>query len=365
MSEELTPKEIALQHLKGSISSESTELTDEQKAAATKAEEDRVAAETKKKEEDEAAAKLQKEKEELEAKNKPVEINDDLVLNYLKSKNINVSKLEELIPKAVEEDKVKLQEQRDGEKLSYGLKKGLFNTKQYESFIADSKNKVDLVFNAELADAKKEDPDWNEDKEREFKEEFNDKFGINSDATSRKFKSGQNQINILSDALLKSNYSSIYKLDGEFERHEKEVLSKKEFQQKILTQAPIYKQDVESIVSGLSKVTIPLGGENFEVAVSKEYREDIKNLLLDTDFTTSQISKGHTKEGLQDIAQNLLKTKYFNELSFEAAKKYFDKHQKGLRGIPPAGKIETNENDVVLTENQKIALSYIKPQIAN
>ena len=374
MSETLTPKEIALQHLKGSVSTESTELTDDQKKAAeAKAEEEKLAAEATaaevKKKEDEEAAKLQKEKEELEAKNKPAELNDDVVLNYLKSKNINVSKLEELAPKPAEEDKIKKQEERDSEKLTYGLKKGLFNTKQYESFIADSKNKTELVFNAELAEAKKEDPDWNDDKEKEFREEFNDKFGVNADPSSRKFKSGQNQLNIISDSLLKSTYSSIYKLDSEFDRHEQELNSKKEFQQKVLAQAPIYKQDVETIVAGLSKISVPLGGENFDVDVSKEYQEDIKNLLLDQDFTTAQIKKGHTKEGLQDIATNLLKTKYFNELSHEAAKKYLDKHQKGVRGIPEKGKTETGGDPLEnLTDKQKEALNYFKgvaPAIAN
>ena len=53
-----------------------------------------------------------------------------------------------------EDDKKKLQDARDADKLSFGLKQGLFNRNQYESFIADSKNPKDLVYQRELAEAK-------------------------------------------------------------------------------------------------------------------------------------------------------------------------------------------------------------------
>jgi hypothetical protein len=362
--QELTPKEIALQHFTGKNPLEENTPDPNEEADKLKLE-----AETKAAKEKEDADKLKAEEEKKKATKVEIpELTDEQIFALASKKaGREIKSWDEFKPQPAPEDKQKLQDERDANKLSYGLQKGLFNTTTYESFIADSKDRVGLVYRAELEDAKKDDPAWDEDKEKEFKADFDEKFGIELDKTSPKYKRGQKQLAVIADSILKSTYAPIYSLDSEFGKYESVENTKKEQQQKILATAPIFKQDVETVLSELSTVSIQMGNETYAVPVSKEVIKSVNDLLIDEKFVSDQILAGHTKENLSKIAHNIIISQHFNELSFEAAKQYRAKHEKGLRGIPEGGKLEkqSSDNDN-LTDNQKKAITYWTPQtVAN
>jgi hypothetical protein len=308
--------------------------------------------------------------EEAKQKNPPpvviAEPTDEQLLEAIsKRSGRKISSFDELKPKPEEIDKEKLAEKREADKLSFGLQKGLFNKKQFENFIADSKDPIGLVYAAELQEAKKEDPAWDEDKEREFKEEFDEKFGLNLDQSSPKFKRGQKQLNIIADTILKSTYAPIYNLESEYGRHETEANQQAANKQKILETAPVYKKEVDEIVTNLASVDFPFGAdEKYTVPVPKEMRDSIREILLDKDFVTSQILNGYKKEEIAQIATNMVITQNYPALAHEAAKQYRAKHEKGVRGIPEGGKIETGGDPYEnLTEAQRTALKFFKPEV--
>ncbi len=359
----------ALEHLTGKKAEvPGAKTQDEIDAQAKLAEEQRL--EAKKKEEEAEALRLEEEKKKQQpAPVVKAELTDDeLVAELEKRTGRKVKSLDDLKPTPTEDDKKKAEENRDADKLSYGLKKGLFNRKQYESFIADSKDPKELVYGRELAAAKADDPAWDDEKEKTFRAEFEEEFGLDLDPSSSKRKRGEKKLIAIAENILQKEYAPILNLDSAYGQYENQVNSQKEQEQKIIQAAPAYREDVTSIVSGLNKIDFAFGADSFEVPVSKEMSEDLSEVMLDNNFSASQILSGVKKDKLNEFARQYLIGKYFQDLSFEAAKKYREKHEKGVRGIPESGKLETpGDDNPELSDRQKTALSYLRgqPVVAN
>lgn len=310
--------------------------------------------------------RLEEEEKKKQKDNTPAlpVITDEMLLEEVSKKTgKKFTSWDELKPKPEEIDKEKAAERREANKLSYGLQNGLFNKKQFENFIADSKNPIGLVYAAELNEAKKDDPQWDDDKEKEFKEEFEDKFGLGLDPSASKYKRGQKQIGIIADTILRHEYSSIYGLEGEYSKHESFQNTEEANKKKILESAPIYKKDVEEVVSGLATIDFPFGkDETYTVPVSEDIRNSIQSVLMDQDFVSSKILEGYKKEEIAEIATNMVISQNYVSLAHEAAKKYREKHEKGVHGIPDVGKVETPGNNLEgLSDNQKKAIEFFKP----
>jgi len=354
-----TDQKIAIARLKGETIP-ATETKTPEEIEAERAESDRIAAE-------QEAERIRLEKEKTPVPVQVPELTDEQLMELVAKKSgRKVTSWDELKPTPEIVDKEKEAEKRESEKLTFGLKKGLFNKKQYEGFIADSKNPIGLVYAAELNEAKKDDPEWNEDKEREFKEEFDAKFGLDLDPTSSKHKRGQKQIGIIAEKILRDGYAPIFNLEGEYSKFESENSKQKEIQDKILAAAPIYKQDVVDSVSKLSKIEIPFGDEKYEVPVSKEILDSIQETLMDKDFVSSKITQGYTKDEIYDIAHTMVVSQNFATLAHEAAKQYMAKREKGVRGIPTGGTLQkVGDPHEGLTEDQKKALKFYQPAGSN
>jgi len=359
---ELSPeKKAALARFKGEEFKPDPVKTQEEIAAEKEAADKLLA--------DQEAERIRLEEEEKK-KSPPAsviqELTDEELLEIASKKSgRKITSWDELKPKPEEIDKEKLAEKREADKLSFGLQKGLFNKKQFENFISDSKDPIGLVYAAELQEAKKEDPAWDEEKEKEFKDEFEEKFGLNLDQTSSKFKRGQKQLNIIAENILKSTYAPIYNLESEYGRHESETNQQAANKQKILETAPVYKKEIDEIVTGLSTVDFPFGkDETYTVPVSQEIRDSVKEILLDRDFVSSQILKRYKKEEIAQIATNMVITQNYPALAYEAAKLYRAKHEKGVRGIPEVGRIENGGDPYEnLTEPQRTALKFFKSEV--
>jgi hypothetical protein len=358
---ELSPeKKAAIARFKGEEVVTTEEKTPEQIAAEKEAADKLLA--------DQEAERLRLEEEKEKQKQTPAPapvITDEMLFEELSKKTgKKFTSWDELKPKPEEIDKEKAAEQREANKLSYGLQKGLFNKKQFENFIADSKDPIGLVYAAELNEAKKDDPEWNADKEAEFKEEFEAKFGIGLDPSSSKYKRGQKQIGIIADTILRHEYSPIYNLEGEYSKYETVQTTEAANKKKILEVAPIYKKDVEEVVSGLATIDFPFGDdEKYTVPVSEEIRNSIQSVLMDQDFVKSKILEGYKKEEIAQLATNLVISQNYGSLAHEAAKLYRAKHEKGVRGIPEGGKVDNNNNQLEgLTDAQKTAIKFFQPE---
>lgn len=354
-------QKIAMKHFGKDVDATPAK-TEEEIAAEKDAEEKRIAAEAKTAEE---ARLAEEEKNKVVNTTEPakVELTDEELMELVAKKSgRKLTSWDDLKSAPTEEDKKKLEESRDSEKLSFGLKKGLFNKNQYESFIADSKNPKDLVYARELAEAKADDQEWDADKEKEFKEEFEEKFGLNLDPTASKSKRGQKQLNLIAESILKKEYGSIFQLDAEYGKYESERNTVESRKQKVLSEAPAYRENVTKVLADFSKVEMKFGTEIVEVPVSADIIKEVTDVMLDNGFSTDQILKGYKKENLSEFVKQYIRGQYFDQLSFEAAKKYHEKHEKGVRGIPTGGALQKVEDGADLTDKQKEALQYFKGQ---
>lgn len=301
-------------------------------------------------------------------KNKEVvipEINDDAVLKYLRQKGLAVDSLEDLNKPATEADLAKQADDRESAKLTYGLNKGLFNRKTHEQFILDKSNKQQLVFAQYFQDAKKEDPELTDE---DIQAEFASKYGLDSEPNTRKFKRGQQEIDILSDIILKNKYQNIYKLDNEFDTYEKQTTTQKEFERKLLAEAPVFKKHVDDVFGELKKITTKFSeDESYEVEVLDEALNSLKEKFLDNNFVAQKISQGYTRDEIKDIAFNALLSQNWPVFAQEIVKQALYKQQKGVKGIAPVGPQQRQQENNNLSDKQKLVLDRLFPnhQIAN
>lgn len=347
-----------------------TELSEEDKLAKAEQEEaDKIASDKEK--ELQIAAEATKKQIIAEDKNTAgiiqdetdSDLDDEKVIAYLNKKGKAVSSLEELLnPKRelTEQEKAELAEKRDAEKFAFGLSKGLFSKKQLEEFITDTKNPKDLVYARYYQDQKEKDPDLTDD---DIKEEFEEKFSLNEEPDSRRFKVGQNLLNNIADNIISKKHSKILNLENEYSVYEQAQSKQKESENRILTQAPLYKRDVEQIRADIKKVSIPISDkEVFEVELDSEIVDGIISKMLDADYSAHQISKGWDKESIKQVA----KTTAIVESLPKIIKKYSDeqvlKNQAGVRGVIPNKERGVRQQEGELTERQKQALNYAFPQ---
>lgn len=303
-------------------------------------------------------------------KNKPqlpaeVSITDDAVLKYLQEKGISVNSLADLNKPLTEADLTKQADDRESAKLTYGLNKGLFNRKTHEQFILDKSNKQQLVFAQYYQDAKKEDPELTDE---DIQSEFASKYGLDSEPNTRKFKRGQTEIDILSDIILKNKYKNIYSLDNEFDSYEKQTTTQREFEKRLLNEAPVFKKQVDDVFSELKKITTKFSeDESYEVEVLDESLNSLKEKFLDKNFVAQKISQGYTKEEIKDIAFNALLRQNWPVFAQEIVKQALYKQQKGVKGITPVGPQQKQQGGTNLTEKQELVLNRLFPnrQVAN
>jgi hypothetical protein len=292
-------------------------------------------------------------------------ITDDAVLKYLQEKGIAVNSLSDLNKPLTESDLAQQADDRESAKLTYGLNKGLFNRKTHEQYILDKSNKQQLVFAQYYQDAKKEDAELSDE---DIQAEFAAKYGLDSEPDTRKYKRGQQEIDILSDIILKNKYQNIYKLDNEFDTYEKQTTTQKEFERKLLTEAPVFKKHVDDVFGELKKITTKFSEEeSYEVEVLDDALNSLKEKFLDKNFVAQKISQGYTKEEIKDIAFSALLSQNWPVFAQEIVKQALYKQQKGVKGISPMGTQQKPQGDANFSEQQEKVLDRIFPnrQVAN
>jgi len=302
-----------------------------------------------------------KTKEELEAeaaaatassKTPPITLDDAALLDILKQRGISVDSLEALKPAATPEPEP-TPEEIEIAKMTFGLNKGLFTKKVYDSYVIDSKSPDGLVYAEYYADAKKEDPTLTDEA---IEEEFREEYGLDAAPTSRKYLRGQRDLKSRSKEIIQEKYGKVLSVDSEFEKDQNARKAEKTRQQNILKATPKYTEDVKAVMAELTKVPVKFNEqESYEADVMSEYVSEVQQLLMDPETLQHNIEKGYNRAALKDIAWNILLRKGFPVIVQEIATQYAKKHQKGSHGIPEGGaqRSKNTDSEVQLTEMQE------------
>jgi hypothetical protein len=232
-----------------------------------------------------------------------------------------------------EEDIEALKEKREADKISYGLSKGLVTKKQYEGFISDIKNPVELVFKQYLEEQLSEDADLDES---DVRSEFDYKFGLDRDEDSREYKRGMKEINLLSESIIKATYPEVFKLESEYSKIENEQKQANEHKKVVLSKAPQYKSDVEDVFKNTKSIRVKFSEtEEHEVHIDDSILSTYKNDMLNEQYAESKISKGWTKEEIQTNLNAAIILDNFNEIVKAVTDSVLLKREKGLKGVMP------------------------------
>lgn len=339
-------------------------LQQEQQAEAIKkAEEDRARIEAEDKEKadaqriaDEKAAKEKEEKLQIENEKKVIpevaDLDDEALLKQLQKRNPKIKSFEDLNPKPSADEVEQEKENREADKLSWGLKTGRFKKKDLEGFIQDSKDAKALVFSAYSAKVKAADPDKTED---EIKAMFDERYGIDQAPESWQHKQGQEELAILAEKHLQKNYGAILSLENEYAAHEKNENAQSSLQAKILANVPAYKRDVEEVFNSASVYKTKIGKDEIVIPLPQEFIQRAKDLVLSENFAAVQVAKGWNKEELAQLAQTMIFIENRSFIDQKVGEQYLLNHQKGARGIVPDLNQRRQPDQVTLDENQQKA----------
>ena len=241
-------------------------------------------------------------------------------------------KKSEIKTELTEEQIEAAKDKRENDKVAYALSNGKFTKKQYEKYIADTSNPQALVLAQYTAEQLAIDPELTAE---EIESEFNSRFGLDNETDSRQYKRGMKELGLLSEIILKQNYKSIIDIDQEFTAHESEQLTAQQLKDKIITQAPVYKQDVDDIYEGLKNITIDFGADkSYSVALPQLLIDTLKEKELVTDYAAEQIKGGYTKADKANTARMAL---IFNNLPMviqSIADQINEGRVAGAKGIP-------------------------------
>lgn len=284
----------------------------------------------------------------------PDALSDEKVLEFLKSKGITATSLEELKPKTKEEAKTpeQIAEEREAAKLTYGIQKGLFKKQDYDNFVTDSQNKDGLVFSQYAADAKEDDPALTDE---EIQAEFDEKFGLTAEPGTRKHKRGQQEIAVLHDRIMQNKYNKIYGADNAYSAYESKVNNETAWNERVKKETPAYAKVVEEAFSELKKIPAKFSDtESYEADIMADSINKVKEYFLKPEIIEKYISEGYTKDEIKDMATTSVLRLDFPNIAKAIAVDYARKNQKGAKGIIEGGKATTlATGEKVLTDDQK------------
>lgn len=240
----------------------------------------------------------------------------------------------------------KQKEQREADKVAFGLKQGIIKPKQYESYLQDISNREEVAFQQYFAEQLTEDSNLTE---KDARVEFNEKFGLESDKDSRQYKRGQKEIGILTDNIIRHTYADILSLDAKYEAHENSEKSSREITQSITSKVPEYTKAVKNAIAAVKKGRVDLGETGvFEYEVEDEVLAEYENELLSNERTAKSIQNGYTEKSLIDTINGAIKVSNFDSLVAGVVEQAFIKREKGLKGVVPARNFNARavQNDI-------------------
>lgn len=279
-----------------------------------------------------AKAPIKVTKSEVKPEDNEDEIDETLLLKQLSKKaGREITSIEDFVNPKKElsaEDKENQLQERENQKLNFGLQNKKISKQEIESFIADTKNPQAVAFNFYAAQQKEIDPDLTD---KQIKDSFEDRFSTNEDEDSKLYKSGQAEINFMANSIISKKHAKYLNLENEYTSFESEQSKVASFQKEILSKAPIYKRDVEAAAAKISK--IKLGG--YDVEPDKEVIDSYVAKMLTRENTEKLITDGYTVEGIEAAMKNSFILDNIDEIFEGVLEKDRLKNQAGLRGVIP------------------------------
>ena len=324
------------------------------------------------KEQDDANAKAQKEQADLQAKLEKEEadrlaaaqedeqrrtelaqLDDDKVLAYLQSKDPTIKSIDDIARRQKTAEEIeKEKDVREADMLAYGLKSGKFTKAKYEKYAQESKDPAQMVFVRQFEEAKADDPGLTEE---DFRSEFNEKYGIGYEETSRRFKQGQKDLSIIAQTIMRNEYGEIISLNQEYSSYEEQQNRDRSIQMKVMANRPAFEKEVRDTILGFANYQIGTGEEAISVPVTPAVLEEVKSALLADDYVKNSIVAGWSKEAIKQVVDGYIISRDRESLMRKYAEAYNLEKQKGSRGIPPARIGQEQTDPVVMDERLKKA----------
>ena len=281
------------------------------------------------------------------------DIDETLILKHLSKKTgKTISSLDEILnpekEPTPEEKEAKIQE-RENNKVAFALQNNLISKQEIENFIADTKNPEDVAFSFYAAQQKEIDPSLTD---KEIRDQFEEEYGLNEDSESRRYKSGQAQINFIANSIIQKKHSKYLQLDGVYSKYEESQIQDIQLRQKIEQLTPHYKKDVDAVLNSIKKFN--LGGYEVELdnSIIDSYRAD----MLNPQYSNQLIQQGWTLEQLETATKKHAIYENLDGLIDGILKADRLKNQAGQRGIiPPQNKVPQKLlNEVQNEERRKL-----------
>lgn len=282
------------------------------------------------------------------------ELTEEQILAFLKkNKGIDVKSLEDFVPKV---DPVVEAEQKENKKIAYAFEKGLISRREYDAYVSDKANEQNVVYENYVADAKADDPDLTDE---QIAESFAEDFSLSADPNSFKYKQGQKKLAIIANKLMSDKHSKVLSIDSEFSNYEKTFKEKEERLNKILSETPKYKSEVENSISNHSKIKISLGEkEEYEVSLTEDDYKSVKDAFLSKEQAEKMIDAGYSKEELDMSIKMAIREANFDKIVKQVTEKKMENYAKGIHGIPVLGDLKNvNVSASKLTDKE---IAYAK-----
>ncbi len=330
---------------------QSVAKTPEQMAAEKKAEEEKAAKANEGKTPEQIAAEKKAEEEKVAAGEK-TEINDDTVIAYLKSKGLEVNKIDDLKPLVKEptaEEVAEKQKEVRENAIKYGLNNKKINTVELKAYNVDAEKSVrDIVYPIMVAQWKAADKELSdEDAEARFEDYFKEK--LPTDNWERVERT--HEMEARANAYFAKTYPNVLKLEGEYVEHAH-----------TLEAGIAYNKQVEQVVASFPaksnfdiEVDLEDGKKNTEVynyEFSKENIAAVKEQLL-SEQSFNALGRAKTDDAaLTKIVRNALIEKELSKIVTTVARSHANKMvlaaKSGRKGVMPTlagdGTAEVQQN---------------------
>lgn len=279
------------------------------------------------------------------------ELTEEQIIAFLKkNKGIDVKSLEDFVPKV---DPVVEAEQKENKKIAYAFEKGLISRREYDAYVSDKANPQNVVYENYAADAKADDPDLTDE---QIAESFAEEFSLSADPNSFKYKQGQKRLGIIAGKLMSDKHGKVLSIDSEFSNYETSIKQKEERLNKILSETPKYKSEVEAALTNHSKVKISLGeNDEYEVALTENDYKTIKEAFLSKEQAEQMIGSGYSKEQLDMSIKMAIREANFDKIVKQITDQKLAKYAKGTQGIPVLDGLKDVKVDVKKLTDKEIA----------
>ena len=270
-------------------------------------------------------------------------IDDNKLLEELKSRGISVESLEALKPKPTPEQIEAEKQKKKADMVAFGLSTGKFKQEEYDNFIRESADKMAII-KSELTQRIKAAMPELSDADVEEKVSLYTLAHLEPTDVLRQ----QREAELLQSAeqQLQKKYAGIFGLESAYEQHLNTVNENANFENKVKATLPVLQKDVATVLDGLKEFEVPIPDHqnpNNTVNVMLQFNDEdlavIQKAFLTPELVKQRVQKGYTLEQLSGEIKAALLMQHYPRLISQAAKKYNsaqkERYIAGRKGVLP------------------------------